>query len=92
MKERRQIKDLVAPMREVSPGGAIPYAVAVHKQNEAIVGAYSDGVTTGDRGQFERAAEMQDHGLAKGRRGVGNPGCLPFAVRRIGLDEILSLD
>ena len=79
-------------MREVSAGGAIPYAVAVHKQNEAVVGTDADWIAGGDRGQFERAAEMEDNGLAQGRRRVGNPGSLPFPVGRIGLDGILGLD
>ena len=79
-------------MREVSAGGAISYAVAVHKQNEAVVGADADGVAGGDRGQFERAAEMQDYGFAKGRGRVSNPGGFPLPVGRIGLDGILGLD
>jgi len=79
-------------MREVSPGGAIPYAVAVHKQNETVVGAHADGVTSGDCCQFEGTAEVQDYGFAQGRRGVSNPGSLPFAVGRIRLNGILSLE
>ena len=80
MKKRRQIKHLVAPMREVSAGGAVPNAVAVHKQNKAVVGADADGVAGGDCGQFERAAEMQDYRFAQGRRRVSNPGGFPLPV------------
>src|SRR5579859_7091999 len=45
--EWREVEALIAPVGDVSTGGTIADARAVHEKNEAIVGADADGVARG---------------------------------------------
>ena len=87
LEQRRQVEALVAPMGQVAAGRAVAHPMAVHKQNEAVVGADADRIAGGNGSQRERAAEVEHQRLAQRGRGMGDPGGLPFAVGRVGLED-----
>ncbi len=55
-----KIKALVAPVGEVAASGAVTDAMTVGVEDKAVVGAYADDVSGGDRRQIDGTAEMED--------------------------------
>ena len=85
LEQRGQVKPLIAPMAEVAAGRAVAHPMAVHKKDEAVVGADADGVAGGNRRQRKGPAEVQHDGLAQRRGWMGDPRGLPVAVGRVWL-------
>jgi hypothetical protein len=71
--QRGKVKALVAPMGQVAAGGAVAGAMAVYKEDEAVIGADADRVTGWNRCQGKRAPEMKHQGLAQGSCGMRDP-------------------
>jgi hypothetical protein len=65
--------------------------VAVDEQNKAVVGADANRIVGRDSSQRDDAPEMQHNRLAQRRRGMSDPGGLPFVVRRVGLGCALTV-
>ena len=82
-----QVKALVTPVGEVAASRTVADSLSIHVQNEAVVGADADDVGGRNGWQIERAAEMENEGLAQGRGWVGDPGGLPFMMGWIGLER-----
>jgi hypothetical protein len=67
-------------MGQVAARGAVADALAIHVQNETVIGAHPNGISGWDRIEREEAAEMEHLGFAQRRGGVSDPGGVPFAV------------
>jgi hypothetical protein len=64
--------------------------LTVHKQNESVIGAHTDGIAGWNGRQFDRAPKVQDHGFPERGRWMGDPRGFPLPMRGIGLGRILS--
>ena len=80
MKKWSQVEALVTLMGQVAARRAVADAIPIHEENEAVVGADTNWITSWDRGEVEGVAKVQDNRLAQGRRGMGNPGGFPLAM------------
>ncbi len=66
--------------------------MAVHVQNESVVGADADRVGGRNGCQREHAAEVEHHRLAQRGGGVRDPGGLPLAVGWVRLKIALGVE
>ncbi len=92
LEQRGEIEALIAPVGQVAAGRAVACAMAVHVQNESVVGADANRIGGRDGCQRERAAEVEHHRLPQRGSGMRDPGGLPLAVGRVRLEIVLGVD
>ncbi len=86
---RCEVKEFVPPMGQIATGRTVADALSIDIKNEAVIGADPHLVGGRDRCEVEGAPEVEDNRLAQGSGGVGNPGGMPLALRRVGLGRAL---
>ena len=77
----RKVKLLIAPVAKIAARGAVAGTMAVDEQNKAVIGADAYGIMGRNGCQRQRVPEVQHEGLAQRRRGMGDPGGVPVALR-----------
>src|ERR1035441_3564008 len=73
LEKGREVEELVAPMDQVAARRAVSHPVTVYKQNKAVIGADTYGITRRNRTHVEAMAKMENDRIAKRGSGMRDP-------------------